>query len=114
MTEQNRKTYFNWINSELNRRIDARFGGGGQTDEVMIDRDEWADIKQEIFNLEMLLDEFAEAFKGGLQHVIPIEDALDHESSMSCWCGPEQAHGSPKVIFHNSMDGRELKENTTH
>lgn len=41
--------------------------------------------------------------------ILPALDAIGHELSQDCICGPEveQTTGCPLVV-HNSLDGREL------
>lgn len=50
-------------------------------------------------------------------HVLPVNDLIEHvETGDDCPCGPQvelvQSMGVPDqyIIFHNSIDGRELAE----
>jgi hypothetical protein len=43
-------------------------------------------------------------------HVIPNDDLREHESSALCWCAPVRDDDEPRVVVHNSMDGRERFE----
>lgn len=46
-------------------------------------------------------------------HVEPVNDLIKHNiDSAMCWCNPKIwiAENGNKVITHNSMDGREKKE----
>ena len=44
---------------------------------------------------------------GWLAHVLPVEDAREHETSFDCWCGPRVEEG---MVIHNADDGREKFE----
>jgi len=50
------------------------------------------------------------------QHVIPVEDLIDHEEDQGCICGPsvqmvKRSDGSAAWLYsHHSLDGRELLE----
>lgn len=54
--------------------------------------------------------------EGETIHVLPIKDALDHESSDECVCGPsptpvKREDGSVGWFqTHHSLDGREAEE----
>jgi hypothetical protein len=41
-------------------------------------------------------------------HVIPFCDTKAHDETRDCWCRPEVVDGS--VVIHNSLDRRELYE----
>jgi hypothetical protein len=47
-------------------------------------------------------------------HVIPVDDAIEHEDCRGCWCQPTVVEpdwvGHGKVVVHRSADGRELHE----
>lgn len=49
-------------------------------------------------------------------HVIPVADAITHEESADCVCGPRfemvecTAGGTAWLTTHHSLDGRELTE----
>jgi len=49
-------------------------------------------------------------------HVIPMNDAIEHEASEDCICGPEcqpiqREDGSYGWLYrHHSLDSREMKE----
>ena len=49
-------------------------------------------------------------------HVLPINDLIEHETTGSCPCGPDeqlvQRDGEPDrwMVVHHSLDGRELHE----
>lgn len=43
-------------------------------------------------------------------HVIPLNDLMDHEDSITCWYKPRRDDDQPNVIIHNAMDGREAFE----
>jgi hypothetical protein len=47
-------------------------------------------------------------------HVIPCDDAIDHQCVLGCWCQPFQRdeYGWLMVI-HRSADGREEREGCT-
>jgi hypothetical protein len=50
------------------------------------------------------------------QHIVPVHDLIEHETSDACVCGPtsnpvRRADGSYGwVVVHNSLDGREHRE----
>lgn len=48
-------------------------------------------------------------------HIVPARDAVTHEESDGCVCGPsvELARRSPDmyIVTHHSLDGREQHEN---
>lgn len=50
------------------------------------------------------------------QHVLPLDDAIEHSEEEDCICGPriepiERADGSIAwLVTHHSLDGRELAE----
>lgn len=44
-----------------------------------------------------------------MQHVIPINDAIEHEESRQCWCKPT-FNEEDDLLIHHSADGRELQE----
>jgi hypothetical protein len=47
----------------------------------------------------------------GTLHVLPIDDAIQHEESDDCVCGPETEFvEGGRVVVHHSLDGRELDE----
>lgn len=49
----------------------------------------------------------------GLHHVYPLDDYKEHVTEgKDCWCRPAIIDGV--IIIHNSLDRRELYENTTH
>lgn len=44
-------------------------------------------------------------------HVKPIDDAIFHDASEECICGPRgEVVGARTLWVHNSLDGREKKE----
>ncbi len=45
--------------------------------------------------------------KGERSHVIPRNDAYEHDESIACHCHPEIDN---QCIIHNAFDGREWKE----
>ena len=46
------------------------------------------------------------------QHVIPLEDLLEHNTDdTACWCDPKiKVEGAVLIVVHNSFDGREQNE----
>jgi hypothetical protein len=44
---------------------------------------------------------------------MPVNDLRDHDDSDQCWCNPVRDEEEPRVVIHNSMDGRELIETGT-
>lgn len=47
----------------------------------------------------------------GDQHVIPLDDLLDHQETPDCWCDPKvEVVGANLLVIHNSFDGREFRE----
>lgn len=50
------------------------------------------------------------------QHIVPVHDLIEHETSDDCVCGPTsnpvvRADGSYGwVVVHHSLDGREQRE----
>ena len=43
-------------------------------------------------------------------NVIPLEDYRPHDNTEACWCTPRRDPDEPRVIVHNSLDGREQYE----
>lgn len=45
-------------------------------------------------------------------HIIPKNDLKEHLSSNTCWCNPtpDETEGCENIWIHNSLDGRESKE----
>lgn len=43
-------------------------------------------------------------------HIIPLDDLLEHEASVSCWCRPSSDDDEPSLFVHHAMDGREQFE----
>jgi len=43
-------------------------------------------------------------------HVIPENDLQVHIESEKCWCNPWRHTEEPRILIHNSADGRELTE----
>lgn len=45
-------------------------------------------------------------------HVMPIDDLVEHEPTIDCWCRPVRfvTPVGPDVIVHNALDARELIE----
>jgi hypothetical protein len=39
-----------------------------------------------------------------MQHVVPTDDTLEHNTFGPCWCNPIYKNG---VVIHNAADGRE-------
>jgi hypothetical protein len=46
-------------------------------------------------------------------HVVPNADLAVHEFSARCWCSPRRDDEEPRVVVHNSADGREEHEEAT-
>jgi hypothetical protein len=48
--------------------------------------------------------------------VVPLDDTKEHFAGDECWCDPKttQDDNARPVISHNSADGREKYEATTH
>lgn len=44
-----------------------------------------------------------------IQHVVPVGDLREHETTMNCWCKPRRLWNG--IVVHNSMDERESYEN---
>lgn len=46
------------------------------------------------------------------QHVIPVNDLVEHEARTTCVCRPKWKlyNGLCWIIVHNSLDGREATE----
>lgn len=66
--------------------------------------------KKTLAMLNALADELEQ---GDTTNVFPINDLKPHTNYYDCWCRPKaEVQPNGKVILiHNSMDGRELKEN---
>jgi hypothetical protein len=45
---------------------------------------------------------------GWIVHVIPFNDAHEHEGSLGCWCHPVTDEDG--IVIHNSADNREAFE----
>ena len=50
-------------------------------------------------------------------HVIPVDDLMPHQEHECCLCNPKVEYEadnipSPKIVIHNSFDGREFLEAT--
>jgi hypothetical protein len=43
-------------------------------------------------------------------HVMPVGDLREHDDTAECWCRPSRDEEEPRVVIHNSMDGREAHE----
>ena len=48
---------------------------------------------------------------GAPVHVIPVNDAIEHETWSECWCQPtREEHNGGVLYIHHSADGREADE----
>jgi hypothetical protein len=50
-----------------------------------------------------------------IYHILPVDDTVKHEESISCWCQPTVITKRDwDVVVHNSFDGREDFEDITY
>lgn len=57
-----------------------------------------------------------------IYHILPVDDTVKHEESISCWCQPTVINSAEPqgsgvyraIVVHNSFDGREDFEDLTY